>query len=94
MVMLETLFLSLTGVPVGMIFSWISISWLQSTGLDLSAFSEGLQEYGLSTVIYPQLPEGYYLNIGLLMFTSTLLASIYPTLKVLKLRPVQAIRKL
>jgi ABC-type lipoprotein release transport system permease subunit len=94
MVMLETLFLSLTGVPVGMIFSWISISWLQSTGLDLSAFSEGLQEYGLSTVIYPQLPEGYYLNIGLLMFTATLLASIYPTLKVLKLRPVQAIRKL
>lgn len=94
LVMLETLFLSLTGVPVGMVLSWITIAWLNSSGIDLTAFSEGLQEYGLSTVIYPELPDGYYLNIGLLMFTATLLASVYPTLKVLKLRPVQAIRKL
>lgn len=93
MVMFETLFLTLVGVPVGMALSWLTLTWVGNVGIDLSAFAQGLEEYGMSTMIYPELPEGYYLNIGLLMIVFTLMASIYPSVKALKLNPVQAIRK-
>lgn len=93
MVMFETLFLTLVGVPVGMGLSWLTLTWVGNVGIDLSAFAQGLEEFGMSTMIYPELPEGYYLNIGLLMFVFTLLAAIYPSIKALKLNPVQAIRK-
>lgn len=93
MVMIETLFLTLVGVPIGMVLSWLSISWVGSVGIDLSAFAQGLEDYGMSTTIYPELPEGYFVNIGLLMILATLLAAIYPSVKALKLNPVQAIRK-
>lgn len=93
MVMLETLFLTMVGVPVGMTLSWLTILWIGEVGIDLSAFAQGLEEYGMSTMIYPELPEGYFINIGLLMIVATLLAAIYPSIKALKLNPVQAIRK-
>lgn len=93
MVMLETLFLTMVGVPLGMMLSWLTILWVGEVGIDLSAFAQGLEEYGISTMIYPELPEGYFLNIGLLMVVATLLAAIYPSIKALKLIPVQAIRK-
>ncbi|SMO45853.1 ABC transporter permease [Gracilimonas mengyeensis] len=93
MVMLETLFLTMVGVPFGMLLSWATIQWVSNVGIDLSAFAQGLEEYGMSTVVYPQLPEGYFLNIGLLMLVATLLAAVYPSIKALKLNPVQAIRK-
>ncbi|MEX0844202.1 MAG: FtsX-like permease family protein [Balneolaceae bacterium] len=93
MVMFETLFLTLVGVPVGMALSWLALTWVGKVGIDLSAFADGLEEYGLSPMIYPELPEGYYLNIGLLMLFFTLMAAIYPSVKALKLNPVQAIRK-
>jgi ABC-type lipoprotein release transport system permease subunit len=93
MVMLETFFLTMVGVPVGMLFSWLTILWVGEVGIDLSAFAQGLEEYGMSTMIYPELPEGYFVNIGLLMVVATLLAAIYPAIKALRLKPVQAIRK-
>lgn len=93
MVMFETLFLTLVGVPVGMALSWLTLTWVGKVGIDLGAFAEGFEEYGISSMIYPELPEGYYLNIGLLMMLFTLIAAIYPSIKALKLNPVQAIRK-
>lgn len=93
MIMLETLFLTIVGVPVGMTLSWLTILWVGEVGIDLSAFAQGLEEYGMSTVVYPELPEGYFINIGLLMVVATLLSAIYPSIKALKLNPVQAIRK-
>ncbi len=93
MVMFETLFLTLVGVPVGMGLSWLTLTWVGNVGIDLSAFAQGLEEYGMSTMIYPELPEGYFINIGLLMLVATLLAAVYPSIKALKLNPVEAIRK-
>lgn len=93
MVMFETLFLTIVGVPLGMALSWLTMVWVGNVGIDLSAFAEGFEEYGISTMIYPELPEGYYMNIGLLMLVFTIMAAIYPSIKALKLNPVQAIRK-
>lgn len=94
MIFWETLFLTMVATPAGMAASWITIEILGNTGIDLGMFAEGLSEYGLSSVIYPDLQAIYYLNIALLMIGATLLASLYPAWKALKLKPVEAIRKI
>lgn len=94
MIMFETLFLTLVGVPAGLFLSWATIAWLGTVGIDLSAFSQGLEMYGISSMVHPELSPAYYGNIALLMLFATLLAAIYPSIKALKLNPVQAIRKL
>lgn len=94
MIFWETLFLTMVATPIGMGLSWITIKILGNTGIDLRMFAEGLSEYGLSSVIYPELQVIYYLNIALLMIAATLIASLYPAWKALKLKPVEAIRKI
>lgn len=94
MILFETFFLAIFGAPIGVFFAWIGISVLSETGVDVSAFSQGFEMYGLGTVIYPELQPGYYLNIGLLIMATTLIASLYPSFKALKLNPVEAIRKI
>lgn len=94
MILSETFFLAIFGAPIGVFFAWVGISALSETGVDVSAFSQGFEMYGLGTVIYPELQPGYYLNIGLLIMLTTLIASLYPSFKALKLNPVEAIRKI
>jgi len=93
MILSETLFLTMVGAPVGMLLSWITISYFGNVGIDLSAFSAGLSAYGFGTVIYPSLPNIYYLNITLMIAAAALLSALYPAWKSLQLNPVEAIRK-
>lgn len=93
MIMFETLFLTMVGVPAGLFLSWVAVTWAGNAGIDLSAFSQGLEMYGMSAMVHPELSAAYYGNIALLMIVATLLAAIYPSIKALKLNPVQALRK-
>jgi ABC-type antimicrobial peptide transport system permease subunit len=81
------------GAPAGLFLGWITISYFGGTGIDLSAFSEGLSGWGFGTVIRPSLSGPYYLNIMLLVAVAALLSALYPAWKTLKLKPVEAIRK-
>ncbi len=93
MILIETVFLTMTGAPMGLLLSWLSIKMLADTGINLEAFAKGLNEYGMSSTIYPELTASYYLNITLLIAGAALLSALYPAWKTLKLNPVEAIRK-
>lgn len=93
MVMVETVFLTMVGAPVGVFLSWISITYFGNVGIDLSSFAQGLNEYGIGTIIYPALSWPYYVNIMLMIAVAALISAIYPAWRTLKLKPVQAIRK-
>ncbi|TYP91986.1 ABC-type transport system, involved in lipoprotein release, permease component [Fodinibius salinus] len=93
MIVSETVFLTMVGAPIGMLLSWITISYFGDVGIDLSIFAEGLSAYGFGTVIYPYLPNMYYLNITLMIAGAALLSALYPAFKSLQLNPVKAIRK-
>ena len=94
MILFETVFLTLVGAPVGLLLSWATIQLTASTGIDLGAFASGLEMYGMSPVVIPELSAGYYAAITAMMVAATLGAALFPCLKALKLNPVEAIRSL
>jgi ABC-type lipoprotein release transport system permease subunit len=94
MILTETFMLAIVGAPIGIFIAWLGIQGLEETGINVSAWAQGFEEYGIGTIIYPELQPEYYLNVGILIFITTLIAALYPSYKALKLNPVEAIRKI
>ena len=93
MIMLETVFLALTGAMAGTLLCYILVWITASTGIDLSAFwREGLEAFGFSAVVYPKIGLGSFFEILLMVILTGILASIYPARKALKLNPADALR--
>jgi len=94
MILIETFMLAIVGAPIGIFVAWLGILGLRETGINVSAWADGFEAYGIGTIIYPELQPEYYLNVGILIFITTLIAALYPSYKALKLNPVEAIRKI
>lgn len=94
MILLETLFLTLIGCPIGLLMGWLSIEYFGEYGINISRFSEGLSSYGFSSVIYPALDNQKYAIVAIMCVITSLLAAIYPAYRALQLNPAEAIRKI
>ena len=92
MIMLESVFLSLTGGVIGMILSYFVIRITANTGINLSQYAEGFEALGYSANIYPQISAGFFGIVTILIVITGVISSIYPAMKALKLNPVEAIR--
>ncbi len=91
MVMLETVFLSFIGAPIGLLVSYLLITHFGEAGIDLAGAA--YEDVGFATVIYPFLDFKSYINILVMVFFMAVFAAIYPAIKALSLNPVEAIRK-
>lgn len=92
MIVIETLFLGTVGAPLGILMGHFSILASAKTGFDLSSVGEGLNAYGMDSIVYPVPVPDYYGGVAAMVVILTLLASLYPAYKALKLNPVEAIR--
>ncbi len=92
MILLETLLLTFSGCAAGIAAGWLTIAGLGRSGLDLSIVSEGLEAYGMETMLYPALPLETYVQLVLLTGLTAFIAACYPGLKAARLNPVEAIR--
>lgn len=92
MIVLETVMLSSTGGLLGILLGMTTVWQLGKTGIDLSVWSTGLTEMGFSPIIYPEWDAALVINIALLVILTGVLASLYPALKALKLKPSEAVR--
>lgn len=94
MITLETLMLAAIGLPIGLLCTFLTLQYFQQGGIDLSFASEGLASFGYETVVFPELEGAYYWQVALIILGTTLLGSLYPSLKALQLKPVEAMRRL
>ncbi len=93
MIVLETILLAVVAAPAGMLLGYATVAYLRKYGIDLSAFSESLREYGLSDTVYFDLDPIVYWQVPIMVGVTAIIASVYPALKAIRLRPVEAIRK-
>ena len=95
MVVLETILLAIIGAPIGLAVAWVNIVWLHHTGMDLGPMmGETLRDFGYAAMIYPVLPWKNVAQMIQLVIAAATLAAIFPAIKALRLRPVEAIRTL
>jgi ABC-type lipoprotein release transport system permease subunit len=93
MIMLETIFLALTGSVMGMLLSFGIIQMYSEKGIDLSRFyQQGLEAWGFEARLYPAIGIDAFIQVTLLVILTGIIASIYPARKALKLNPAEATR--
>jgi len=95
MIVFETVLLGFVGAPIGILFGYLMTNYFSVHGLNLTFFGEeGMQQFGMSSFIYPVVNSQEYINLAMAVFITALLASLYPAYKAIRLKPVEAIRKI
>ncbi len=91
MVVLETLFLSITGGVVGVSLGATSVALTASKGISLAWFSDGLSQYGISSMLFPVVHSTLYPTLAAMVVVAACLAAVYPAMKAIRLNPASAI---
>lgn len=94
MVLVETIYLSIIGAPVGLFAGWLTIRYYQNVGVDLTEYSEGLEAFGYSSILYPYLDADAYIVVTIGVVITAFVGAIYPAWKAVKLNPVEALHKI
>ena len=93
MIVIETVFLTLTGAMVGMLTGFATIKLVSNKGINLAPLGgDTLQDFGFDPVIYPQLEGSLIIYLTILVILTALLTGIYPAFKAIRLQPAEAVR--
>ncbi|OQP66564.1 ABC transporter permease [Niastella vici] len=94
LVLMETVFLTIAGTPIGFLAAYIVIGYYQKHGLDLSGMGKDMMaSFGFETTIYPSFPSEKLVMILAMVICTALLSCLLPALKALRLQPVEALRR-
>jgi putative ABC transport system permease protein len=92
MIMLETIYLSLTGGVLGILIGYFEIKYLSRSGVDLYAWKEAIAEIGFSSLIYPVIHGRVIVITTVMVVLAGIFSALYPAYKALKLNPSESIR--
>ncbi len=91
MVITESILVTLVGLLAGFALALLTL-FLLGDGINLSAFSEGLSAFEVGNQIVPVLTqENFTIPTGVALLTA-LLASAWPAVRAVRLRPAEAVR--
>jgi len=90
MISFETIFLSLVALPIGLFSSYLIVEYYSVVGIDLSIVEAGLENFGVGTRLYFKVPNQEYFIVSLMVFFISLISSIFPSIRALKINPVEA----
>jgi ABC-type lipoprotein release transport system permease subunit len=94
MIMTETVLLTVVGSSAGIGLALLTITWFGTRGLDLTPLAgESLAAVGYDAVVFPFITPDIVIGVTLLVVLTAVLASIYPSIKALRLKPAEAIRE-
>ena len=90
MISFETIFLSLIALPFGLITSFLIVEYYSVVGIDLSIVEAGLENFGVGTRLYFKVPNEEYFYVSLMVFVISIFSSVFPSIRALKINPVEA----
>ena len=90
MISFETIFLSLIALPFGLLTSYMIVDYYSVVGIDLSVVEAGLENFGVGTRLYFKVPNEEYFNVSLMVFVISIFSSVFPSIRALKINPVEA----
>ena len=94
MIVLETSMISLVSAPVGLIAGFLTNVYFEKTGgMDLSQYAGALEQYGGDAIFYPEIAQSTYFFLMLVVIMTALMGAIYPAIKAVNLKPLEAIKK-
>ncbi len=91
-VVVESTIIMAIGVVVGLAGGFL-IFYAMRDGLDLSAFAEGVEMAGMSSVLMPVLDSADFLLVAVMSLVLGVLASLYPAWRAVKVDPLEAMRR-
>lgn len=92
-VLTETLFLLIIGLIVGNLCGLATVYWLSDRGIDLTAFSKGMEFAGMARIIFPIIEMKDLLSANVVVVVLGLLVSCYPAVKAARFTPVEAMAR-
>ena len=91
-ILIESMLLLTLGLVVGNTLAWATVIPLQD-GIDISIVADGLEMWGVSTVLYPKLHANDMILATSVVLVLGLLASLAPAWRASRYKPVEAITK-
>tara|TARA_B100000427_G_scaffold232909_1_gene196021 strand:+ start:770 stop:1927 length:1158 start_codon:yes stop_codon:yes gene_type:complete len=91
-IFLEALILALMGYGLGVSSGFLLLLIAQKTGINLSVFGAGFEQFGIATMIYPPISLSYALLPFIAVILTALVAIMWPLRILFKLNPIQSIQ--
>lgn len=90
-VVIESLLIMSVGMIFGLVLSYFSFLGLED-GLDLGAWAQGLESFGMKAILYPILVVDDFVSVALMSLIMGILASYWPAKRAMKITPLEAMR--
>ncbi len=92
LVMLETALMSSIGLVIGVVLGTLVALYFHTNGFTYPGMEEAAERFNLPGNVYPSVSAIALLLGPVVVFVFCLLASVYPALRLYRLRPVEAMR--
>jgi ABC-type lipoprotein release transport system permease subunit len=94
LLMLESVFTVITGCLLGILFSMPIVIYLNRHPLRISgSIARVYERFGFEAVFPASTEPSHFINQGLVVLVIGLLLSFYPVIKIIRMNPVQAMRR-
>jgi ABC-type antimicrobial peptide transport system permease subunit len=93
LVLTESAGMTLVGIGAGTVLGCILTGYFATRGIHLGGASELFSQYGIPDTLYPRLTPITILAGPFTVFVITIVAALYPALKIRGLKPVEALRQ-
>ena len=91
-IILEALLVGVIGYLLGALLGVLILVYLKNQGIDLSAFADGLESFGMNTTIYGHIKLSYFTTTFVAIVTASVLSVILPLRRIKKLNPIEVIK--
>ncbi len=91
-ILVESVLLLLIGLGIGNLLAWITVARLHD-GIDVSVVAEGMEMFGSSSVLYPELVFDDLLMANAVVILLGIVASLSPAWRASRYQPIEALSK-